>query len=112
MDELLKSHDLMMTKPGGATLFEAIYTKTPLMVKIPKLGQEIENGKFIIDKGIGLMYSDEKDLREILKNIASGNSDSILSFMNHNIEQFRQTIYPENIALYLERLLEKYENHK
>lgn len=112
MDELLKSHDLMMTKPGGATLFEAIYTKTPLMVKIPRLGQEIENGKFIIDKGIGLMYSDEKDLREILKNIASGKSDSILSFMNHNIEQFRQTIYPENIALYLERLLEKYENHK
>lgn len=112
MDELLKSHDLMMTKPGGATLFEAIYTKTPLMVKIPRLGQEIENGKFIIDKGIGLMYSDEKDLREILKSIASGKSDSILSFMNHNIEQFRQTIYPENIALYLERLLEKYENHK
>lgn len=112
MDELLKSHDLMMTKPGGATLFEAIYTKTPLMVKIPRLGQEIENGKFIIDKGIGLMYSDEKDLREILKSIASGKSDSILSFMNHNIEQFRQTIYPENIALYLERLLEKYENNK
>ncbi|MED9948099.1 MAG: glycosyltransferase [Peptacetobacter hiranonis] len=112
MDELLKIHDLMMTKPGGATLFEAIYTKTPLMVKIPRLGQEIENGKFIIDKGIGLMYSDEKDLREILKSIASGKSDSILSFMNHNIEQFRQTIYPENIALYLERLLEKYENNK
>ena len=110
MDELLKSHDLMMTKPGGATLFEAIYTKTPLMVKIPRLGQEIENGKFIIDKGIGLMYSDEKDLREMLKNIASGKSNSILSFMNHNIEQFRQTIYPENIALYLEKLLEKYIN--
>ncbi|MEE0450553.1 MGDG synthase family glycosyltransferase [Peptacetobacter sp.] len=112
MDELLKSHDLMMTKPGGATLFEAIYTKTPLMVKIPRLGQEIENGKFIIDKGIGLMYSDEKDLREILKNIASGKSNSILSFMNHNIEQFRQTIYPENIALYLEKLLEKYQGNK
>ena len=108
MDELLKNHDLMMTKPGGATLFEAIYTKTPLMVKIPKLGQEIENGKFIIDKGIGIMYSDEKDLKDMLKNIASGDFDSILSFMNNNIEQFRKTIYPENIALYLEQLLEKY----
>lgn len=108
MDELLKNHDLMMTKPGGATLFEAIYTKTPLMVKIPKLGQEIENGKFIIDKGIGVMYSDESDLKNFLKNIASGKSEPILSFMNKNIEQFRQTIYPENIPLYLEQLLEKY----
>ena len=56
-----------------------LYTKTPLMVKIPKLGQEIENGKFIIDKGIGIMYSDEKDLKDMLKNIASGDFDSILS---------------------------------
>lgn len=111
MDELLKNHDLMMTKPGGATLFEAIYTKTPLMVKIPKLGQEIENGKFIIDKGIGIMYSDENDLKNILKNISSGKSDSILSFMNDNIEQFRKTIYPEKIAIYLEQLLEKYKDN-
>ncbi|WP_300282420.1 MGDG synthase family glycosyltransferase [Peptacetobacter sp.] len=108
MDELLKSHDLMLTKPGGATLFEAIYSKTPLLVKIPKLGQEIENGKFIIDKGIGLLYSDEEDLQAILKNIASGKFDSTISFMNNNIESFRQTIQPENIALYIENILEKY----
>ena len=45
----------MITKSGGATLFEAISSNTPIIVKNPKVGQEIENAKFIIDKGIGII---------------------------------------------------------
>lgn len=65
MHELIKEYDLMLTKPGGATLFEAIHSKTPIIVRLPKVGQEIENAKFIVDKGIGIIYSDEDDLKEI-----------------------------------------------
>ena len=60
MYELLEESDLIITKPGGATLFEAIYANTPVIVKSPKVGQEIENAKFIIDKGIGLIYNDAR----------------------------------------------------
>ncbi|WP_330573795.1 MGDG synthase family glycosyltransferase [Peptacetobacter hominis] len=108
MDELLKHNDVMLSKPGGATLFEAIHSGTPLIVKIPKVGQEIENGKFIIDKGIGIIYSGEEDLMAILKGIASGEYSSIIEFMKKNISDFRKTIYPEKIGDYIENILEKY----
>ncbi len=52
----------MLTKPGGATIFEAIQSQTPVL-KMPKVGQEIENAKFIIDKGLGMIYSDDLDLK-------------------------------------------------
>ena len=69
MHNLVKNYDLMITKPGGATLFEAIHLNTPVIVKLPKIGQEIENAKFIIDKGIGIIYNDENDLKVYLSKI-------------------------------------------
>ena len=111
MDELLQNNDLMLTKPGGATLFEAIHSNTPLIVKIPKLGQEIENGKFIIDKGIGFIYSDEDDLEIVLKAIANGDFSSTVDFMKENMKEFKKTIHPEKIDFYLESLLKKYQDN-
>lgn len=106
MHELIKEYDLMLTKPGGATLFEAIHSKTPIIVRLPKVGQEIENAKFIVDKGIGIIYSDEDDLKEIFKSIVSSKFNSLIKFMLENISDFRNTIYPENIYKYISELIE------
>ena len=106
MHELIKEYDLMLTKPGGATLFEAIHSKTPIIVRLPKVGQEIENAKFIVDKGIGIIYSDEDDLKEILKSIVSSKFNSLIKFMLENISDFRNTIYPEKIYKYISELIE------
>ncbi len=69
MSDLLKNYDLMLTKSGGATLFEAISSNTPIIVKNPKVGQEIENAKFIRDKGIGILYDNDDDLKDIIKDL-------------------------------------------
>lgn len=106
MHELIKEYDLMLTKPGGATLFEAIHSKTPIIVRLPKVGQEIENAKFIVDKGIGIIYSDEDDLKEIFKSIVSSKFNSLIKFMLENISDFRNTIYPEKIYKYISELIE------
>ena len=105
MNELLEESDLIITKPGGATLFEAIYTNTPVLVKYPKVGQEIENAKFIIDKGIGLIYNDEKDLEKIFNKIVDNKFEPLITFMKDNISEFKKSIHPSKICEYISELI-------
>ncbi len=95
----------MLTKPGGATLFEAINSKTPVILKYPKVGQEIENAKFIIDKGIGSVYKTDKDLQVLLEKLVKGELDSFIDYAKENLDEFMQLIHPDKIPDYLEELL-------
>lgn len=107
MFNLIKNYDLIITKPGGATLFESICSHTPVIVKIPKVGQEIENARFIIDKGIGIIYSDDIDLKNIFYSLPNGDLDSLINFMQSNINDFKQVIYPDKIPDYISELINK-----
>jgi processive 1,2-diacylglycerol beta-glucosyltransferase len=103
--DLVKSYDLIITKPGGATLFESIHSQTPIIVKLPKIGQEIENAKFIMDNGLGIIYYDEKDLKTIISSLPDGNFDNIIEYIQSNITYFKQSIHPEKIYDYILELI-------
>lgn len=105
MHNLIKDYDLIITKPGGATLFEAIHSQTPVIVKVPKIGQEIENAKFIIDKGIGIVYNDEADLKYVFENLASDNFSSIMDFMHNNIKDLKNFIHLDKVGLYISEMI-------
>ena len=53
ISEYMRKSDLIITKAGGITLFEAIFSEIPIYVIKPFLYQEIENAKYIEDTGIG-----------------------------------------------------------
>ncbi|MDR0879367.1 MAG: galactosyldiacylglycerol synthase [Clostridioides sp.] len=106
MPDLVENCDLMITKPGGATLFEAINSKTPVIVKYPKVGQEIENAKFIIDNGLGLVYKTEKELVGIMNDLVVGKIDSVFDYMERNLTFVRHTIYQDLIPNYINDILE------
>ncbi len=95
----------MFTKPGGATLFEAINSKTPVIIKYPKVGQEIENAKFIIDKGIGVVYKTDKEFQNLLEKLVQGKLDSFIEYTKENLEDFKELIHPENIPEYIEEFV-------
>lgn len=105
MPDLLKEYDLVLTKSGGATLFEAISSNTPMIVKNPKVGQEIENAKFIRDKGIGILYDRDEDLKNIIKSLLKGDLNSRIIFMEKNITEFKKTMHPDKIADYIFELI-------
>lgn len=46
VDSLMRDSDLLITKPGGITLFEAIETGIPLLFIEPELSQEVFNARF------------------------------------------------------------------
>ena len=64
--ELMKKSNVIVTKPGGITLFESIASNLPLIVFNTELGQEIENAKYIKNKGIGYVEDSKEGLKERL----------------------------------------------
>ncbi len=51
MDELMKMATIMVTKPGGITLSEALALRVPLLLYRSVPGQEQENAMFLEKKG-------------------------------------------------------------
>lgn len=64
VSEIMTMADLLITKPGGITLFEAISSKLPFIIYKPILGQEIENCKYIKKKQLGYIVLTENELKD------------------------------------------------
>lgn len=58
---LMASSDVIITKPGGITTFEAIKSETPLFIIEPNLEQELENARFIEKNQLGCIIYDKED---------------------------------------------------
>lgn len=58
--EYLEKADMIVTKPGGITLFESIFAQTPVYSWPPTLCQEQNNARWLVDKGIGWV-AEKKD---------------------------------------------------
>ncbi len=71
---IMAESDLLVTKAGGITLFEAIASNVPLIVYKPELGQELENTKFIQEKSIGEIAFNIDSLESIIINLLDDKS--------------------------------------
>ena len=104
VDEYLQRADLLISKPGGITLFEALNCETPMFVIHPFLQQEVCNAKYMDTKQIGKVVWDkdadvEKELFDLLEN------DIELKKIRQNMHHFKEitidnTIVKQIIASY------------
>lgn len=96
------SHDyarakLLITKPGGMTTFEALHSRTPLLLFPAHLEQEKSNEAFICSQKMGARL--DRNLSHHLENL-----DVSLSHYEKNIESFRKSLDPlayEKVLCYL-----------
>ena len=61
--------DLIVTKPGGITLFETIFAQLPIFTWPPALQQERSNARWLTREGIGWVAKEENcagEIRELL----------------------------------------------
>lgn len=107
MPSKLKEHNLLITKAGGATLFESINSGVPVIVKKPDIGQEIANAKFIAREEIGFVYSKERDLKKIIKNINKNNYTDKLNDLSSNIENLKTQLEFENMHKHINKIISK-----
>lgn len=101
--KLMDDSDIIVTKPGGATLFEAINKGIPMVLKRSMVGQEEENIKFIKDTGIGILMEQDEDLNEVVVRSLSDEVD--LDQIKKNIEEVKMEIEPHKIGRYILDLL-------
>lgn len=70
----LADADLLISKPGGVTLFESIYATTPCVAMLPTYQHELENADFIQKHQIGQVIWDKhtapQQILELLENNA------------------------------------------
>jgi UDP-N-acetylglucosamine:LPS N-acetylglucosamine transferase len=98
--------DLLLSKPGGITLFEAIYTEIPILAYRPSLGQEQKNADFIEEKGIGQRVM---ATGEILKAIDGYRETYTLNRVHAQMESLHQELNQRNDQAF-DQLLEKHVN--
>lgn len=87
----MKEADLIVTKAGGVTMFEAIASRTPLFIIKPFLKQEIGNALFIENNNIGkVVWNKSRSLSsDILKLIE--NKEKRLEMIN-NMQKIKMNL--------------------
>lgn len=102
VNEYMKKADLLITKPGGVTTFEAIYSEVPLYIVNPFLVQEIYNAKFIERVNIGkVAWKDEDIVNEVVDLVRD---KQLLEEMKENMRIERNKLYDVSpVTIYNER---------
>lgn len=67
--EFMALSDLIITKPGGLTVSEAIAMELPMLLYRPIPGQETENARFLVGAGAGVLASRPDQLEHQLNRL-------------------------------------------
>ncbi|MFT8317771.1 MAG: glycosyltransferase [Sporolactobacillus sp.] len=84
MNEWMAMADLLITKPGGLTISEAIASRLPMIIYKPLGGQEADNTKFLLSLGISIASFSSTELITDLMNLLE--SPSALEIMRTNMD--------------------------
>lgn len=89
--EYMMRSDLIITKSGGITTFEAIHTSCPLYIIEPFLMQEVGNARFIEKNNIGkIKWSKKSDLADEVIELIKDEHE--LNKMKENMDRIREEI--------------------
>ena len=100
MASLMRRADLMVTKPGGISLSEALAIQVPLVLTPAVPGQELDNAKLFESKGMAIVSYEEEEIVPailyLLKNPA---------FCTEMKENMQKHFYPNAAALIVDEVL-------
>lgn len=102
VSKYMKNSDLIISKSGGITLFEAIYSEVPMYVINPFLVQEIKNSKFIEKEKIGKVIRD-KDFDIVSDILNLINDDDEITKMKNNMKNIKSRINQNEIINVLDK---------
>ena len=95
--------DLVLTKPGGITMFESIFSELPILAWEPFLEQEKNNARFLVKRGMGRVAAKEPDecltaIRELIYD------DYTLADMSAKMHALKEQLEQESLTHILARL--------
>ncbi len=95
--------DLVLTKPGGITLFETIFSELPILAWEPFLEQEKNNARFLVRRGLGRVAPKEPE-RCIAAIRALIYDDEALEAMATNMRAMKGQLEEESLGRILAAL--------
>ena len=88
--EYINEADIIISKAGGITVFEAIYAETPMAVMHPFLEQEKKNAELVEKRNIGVVMGKDKD-RYSQKVIEMLYDEKGLCLMKENMKKMKKS---------------------
>ena len=104
--DYMAAADLVLTKPGGITTFEAIASRTPMYIVDPFLEQEMGNARFIESKNIGrVVWSRDCDVASDIINFLK--DTALIDTMKENMAKLCQSFSCPNPMQYFREFSSK-----
>lgn len=103
INELMDVSDLLITKPGGMTVSEALVKGLPIFIISPVPGQEEGNASFLIRSGVANKIENSQDLMSVLSQVA--NDPIRLECMRSSSKLLGKPNSADDIAALLDRLV-------
>lgn len=101
--EYMASADLMLSKPGGITMFETIFAELPILAWEPFLEQEKKNAEFLLRRGMGRVAAKEPE--DCLVSIRSLiYDDRALGRMSQRMREMKGRLQQESVEHILSAL--------
>jgi processive 1,2-diacylglycerol beta-glucosyltransferase len=85
VNDLMSISDIVITKPGGLTVSEALAKNTPIVIVNPIPGQESKNTEFLLKEGAAVKAANEQDAAILVENLC--NTTFKLEDMKRNAER-------------------------
>ena len=105
IDSLMEYSDLIISKPGGLTVTEAITKKLPLLIPFAIPGQETQNVEFLTSNGYALYIDNLLEINLIIDNLISNPEE--LEKMRTNLAKLSSLYSKENIVNLADKLILK-----
>ncbi len=86
VNELMAISDLLISKPGGVTITEAMAMELPLLIYKPLPGQEEENADYLMNLGLAMLCEGENDVIEKIQQTM--NNSLQLALIKHRTKMF------------------------
>jgi len=103
--KLMSEADVIISKPGGLTVSEALICKLPLIIPFAIPGQEEENSEFLINAGAAISMDDIENLNEIVDKLIE--NPELIKRMKSNIEKISGTNSIEEIIELADKIIER-----
>ena len=90
--DYMRRSDLFISKAGGITVFESIYSELPILVLEPFLPQEVNNAQFVIQSDIGQMLGKKRAKKSVKTIEELIYDDSALRRLRNNMKGIKHTL--------------------
>jgi len=105
VDKYMWVSDLIITKPGGLTVSEALACNLPMALFDAIPGQEEENADFLVSNNMAVKIESNEDVTEIIKNLLL--NPQKLDSMKYSCENFDKSDSLKNIFELIQKLIIK-----